>query len=192
MADEKELKKRLRCDYLEKRSRLSEEEVREKSAKIMSSLFELEDFKKAGFVMFYVDCRNEVMTKDAIEKALSMGKRVAVPKTVKGEGLLAIEIKNLGELSCGVFGILEPENDENRIDPGEIDLVVVPGIAFDRRGYRLGYGAGYYDRFLPKLREGVKKIAVAFEMQLVDLLPAEDHDVRMDALLTEKRLYTFA
>lgn len=186
--DERELKRRLRCECLEKRLKLTQEEVREKSEKIISSLFELEDFKKAGFIMFYVDCRNEVITKDAIEKALSMGKRVAVPKTVKGEGLWAIEIKSLKELSTGLFGIMEPKNVENRVDPKELDLVIVPGIAFDMRGYRLGYGAGYYDRFLPELRQGVKKIALAFEMQIVDLLPAEKHDVRMDAILTEKGL----
>ncbi|KXG78429.1 5-formyltetrahydrofolate cyclo-ligase [Fervidicola ferrireducens] len=191
MADGNGLKKKLRYDYLEKRLSLSEKEVMEKSEKIMSHLFELEDFKKAGLVMFYVDCRNEVMTKKAIEKALAMGKRVAVPKTVKGEGLLAIEIKSTDELACGTFGILEPVNN-SIVNPFEIDLVLVPGIAFDRRGYRLGYGAGYYDMFLPRLRKGVKKIGLAFEMQLADCIPAEAHDVRMDAVLTEKGLYVFS
>ncbi|MDN5332410.1 MAG: 5-formyltetrahydrofolate cyclo-ligase [Tepidanaerobacteraceae bacterium] len=191
MSDENGLKKKLRYDYLEKRLSLSEKEVMEKSEKIMSHLFELEDFKKAGLVMFYVDCRNEVMTKDAIERALAMGKRVAVPKTVKGEGLLAIEIKSTGELACGTFGILEPVSD-NIVNPLDIDLVLVPGIAFDRRGYRLGYGAGYYDMFLTKLREGVKKIGLAFEAQLADCIPAEAHDVRMDAVLTEKGMYVFS
>jgi len=69
-----------------------------------------------------------------------------------------------------------------------LDLVIVPGVAFDRKGHRLGFGAGYYDRFLPKLRPGVKKIAVAFEVQLVDSVPAEEHDIRMDAILTEEQL----
>lgn len=188
MEDGRELKKRLRQECLEKRAGLSQDEVREKSERIMARLFELDEFKKANFIMFYVDFKNEVMTQDAIAKALSMGKRVAVPKTVKDEGLWAIEIKSLDDLSAGAFGILEPTKLENRVDPEELDLVIVPGVAFDRKGHRLGFGAGYYDRFLPKLRPGVKKIAVAFEVQLVDSVPAEEHDIRMDAILTEEQL----
>lgn len=188
MEDGRELKKRLRQECLEKRSGLSQDEVREKSERIMARLFELDEFKKANFIMFYVDFKNEVMTQDAIAKALSMGKRVAVPKTVKDEGLWAIEIKSLDDLSAGALGILEPTKLENRVDPEELDLVIVPGVAFDRKGHRLGFGAGYYDRFLPKLRPGVKKIAVAFEVQLVDSVPAEEHDIRMDAILTEEQL----
>ncbi|ADL07133.1 5-formyltetrahydrofolate cyclo-ligase [Thermosediminibacter oceani] len=183
-------KKTLRRTFLEKREGLSREDVKDKSEKIISTLFALEELKKSEVVMFYVNARNEVETRKAIEQALSMGKRVVVPKTIKGKGLLAVEIKSLGELVPGTFGILEPEKDEG-LDPKVIDLVVVPGVAFDRRGYRLGYGGGYYDGFLPKLRPEAKKIAIAFELQLADYIPVEKHDVRMDAIVTEKGVYRF-
>jgi 5-formyltetrahydrofolate cyclo-ligase len=111
-----------------------------------------------------------------------------VPKIKKGYGLLAIEIKSLDELSPGTFGILEPAGEKG-ISPEEIDLVVVPGVAFDKRGNRMGYGAGYYDSFLPKLRPEVKKVAVAFEIQVTDSLPAEEHDVKMDLIITENTIY---
>ncbi|TYP54196.1 5-formyltetrahydrofolate cyclo-ligase [Thermosediminibacter litoriperuensis] len=183
-------KKKLRRIFLDKRLSLSREDVKNMSEKIISTLFALEEFKKSGIVMFYVDARNEVETREAIERALSMGKRVAVPKTIKGQRLLAVEIKGTGELVPGTFGILEPEKDDG-LDPEVIDLVVVPGVAFDRRGYRLGYGAGYYDGFLPRLRPEVKKIALAFELQLTEYIPAEKHDIRMDAIVTEKGIYRF-
>lgn len=88
------------------------------------------------------------------------------------------------------FGVLEPPEKEE-IVLAEIDVVVVPGVAFDRNGYRMGYGGGYYDNFLPKLRPDTKKIAVAFNMQIRDLVPIELHDVKMDMIITEQKVYTF-
>ena len=181
-------KRNLRKKIIEQRLSLLQKEVEQKSDTIMSTLFSTDYYKKAKVVMFYVDMRNEVMTKKAIIKALSEGKRVVVPRVKKGYGLLAMEIKSLDELKPGTFGVLEPPEMEEVILE-EIDLVVVPGVVFDKKGYRIGYGGGYYDRFLPKLRKDAKKIAVAFEMQMVDFIPAESHDIKMDAIITEKRLY---
>lgn len=186
--DARNYKKELRRIFLKTRSELAAEDIIEKSAKIMSRLFSLSEFRGAKTIMFYVDAGNEVKTRDGITKALSEGKRVVVPKVKKGYGLLAIEIKSLDELSPGTFGILEPAGEKG-ISPEEIDLVVVPGVAFDKRGNRMGYGAGYYDSFLPKLRPEVKKVAVAFEMQVTDSLPAEEHDVKMDLIITENTIY---
>ena len=150
----------------------------------------MEDYTKAKVVMFYVDMRNEVMTKNAIKRALAHGKRVIVPRVKKGYGLLAIEINSLDELAPGTFGVLEPAEKEE-IALNEIDIVVVPGVAFDKKGHRIGYGGGYYDNFLPKLRLDAKKVAVAFEMQIRDLIPVEFHDVKMDMIITEKSVYKF-
>jgi len=181
-------KTELRKQIIEKRSRLLPEEVEQKSEKIISILFATDSFRRAKVVMFYVDMRNEVITKKAIVETLTQGKRVVVPRVKKGYGLLAIEIKSLEELQLGTFGVLEPpERDEICLE--EIDLVVVPGVAFDKRGYRIGYGGGYYDNFLPKLKTDTPKIAVAFEMQIVAQLPAEPHDVKVDAIITEKGIY---
>lgn len=186
--DARNYKKELRRIFLKTRSELAAEDIIEKSAKIMSRLFSLSEFRGAKTIMFYVDAGNEVKTRDGITKALSEWKRVVVPKVKKGYGLLAIEIKSLDELSPGTFGILEPAGEKG-ISPEEIDLVVVPGVAFDKRGNRMGYGAGYYDSFLPKLRPEVKKVAIAFEMQVTDSLPAEEHDVKMDLIITENTIY---
>jgi 5-formyltetrahydrofolate cyclo-ligase len=178
-------KDRLRKKVIDERLQLPSEEVKRKSDRIMSNFFSMEDYKEAKVIMFYVDMRNEVMTKATINKAFNEEKRVVVPRVKKGYGLLAIEIQSLEELSLGTFGVMEPpEKEEILLE--DIDVVVVPGVAFDRNGYRLGYGAGYYDNFLPKLRSDAKKIAVAFEMQLKDLIPIEPHDVKMDMIITEK------
>jgi len=183
-------KKILRKKVLEARLQLLPEEVKQKSDRIMSTLFSTEDYQKAKVVMFYVDMRNEVMTKVSIKKALAKGKRVVVPRVKRGYGLLAIEIQSLDELVPSTFGVLEPPEKEE-IVLAEIDVVVVPGVAFDRNGYRMGYGGGYYDNFLPKLRPDTKKIAVAFNMQIRDLVPIELHDVKMDMIITEQKVYTF-
>lgn len=175
---------------IEARLALPPHSVREKSEKIMERLFSLDDFIGASTVMFYIDMRNEVETKSAVERAFDMGKRVIVPKVKKGYGLLAIEIHSLKELEPGTFGVLEPVKNEE-IPLEDIDLVVVPGVAFNEMGFRLGYGGGYYDNFLPKLRKDAKKVAVAFDMQLVEDLPTEPHDVRMDMIVTETKLHKF-
>jgi len=182
------VKGKLRKQFIEQRLRLSQEEVEQKSKQIMSTLFATESFKQAKVVMFYVDMRNEVVTKKAIIDAFAEGKRVVVPRVKKGYGLLAIEIKSLDELEPSTFGVLEPQEKEE-ISIDEIDVVVVPGVAFDKRGYRIGYGGGYYDNFLPKLKAEAKKIAVAFEMQLIDHIPAEAHDVKVDMIITERGIY---
>jgi 5-formyltetrahydrofolate cyclo-ligase len=183
-------KRKLRERVIDERLQLLPEEVKEKSGKIMAKLLSTEDYKKAKAVMFYVDMRNEVMTKDAIEKTLANGKRVVVPKVKKGYGLLAIEIQGLEELLPGTFGVLEPTEKEE-IALKDIDVVVVPGVAFDRKGHRIGYGGGYYDNFLPRLRPDAKRIAVAFEMQMKHSIPIESHDVKMDMIITEEMVYTF-
>ena len=174
--------------YNGKRITNKREEVRQKSDRIMSTLFSTKDYKQAKIVMFYVDMRNEVMTKDAIEKTLANGKRVVVPRVKSGYGLLAIEINGLNELVPGTFGVLEPPKKEE-IALKDIDVVVIPGVAFDKKGYRIGYGGGYYDNFLPKLKSDTKRIAVAFEMQMMASIPTELHDVNMDMIITEKRVY---
>lgn len=182
------VKRKLRKRFIEQRLRLLQQEVKQQSDTIMSTFFSTDYYKRAKVVMFYVDMRNEVMTKGAIEETLSKGKRVVVPRVKKGYGLLAIEIKSLDELEPGTFGVLEPpEKEEIFLD--DIDVVVVPGVVFDKKGYRIGYGGGYYDNFLPKLKANAKKIAVAFEIQMIDLVPAESHDVKMDLIITDKRIY---
>lgn len=120
-----------------------------------------------------------------IKRALAEGKRVALPK-VKGNGLELFEIREFEkEVSPGVWGIPEP-NEHNRIILEAVDLVIVPGLAFDERGDRLGYGAGFYDKLLASHVKPT--VALAFEVQMVKQVPAVQHDIRINKIVTEKRV----
>lgn len=152
------------------------------------------EFRCAKTVMFYVSFRSEVETEKMIRNALDVRKRVVIP-VVDGEEIVAAEIKNFKkELTKGSFGIREPKKEfRGRVDQKEIDLVIVPGVVFDKRGGRLGYGRGYYDRFLRsksiRLRMGRSHqcavIGLAFDLQIAEKIPLVEKDVRVDKIVTE-------
>ena len=178
-------KSKLRKEILEQRLRLPLHDVEQKSEIIMSILFSTDAYKQAKVVMFYVDMRNEVMTKKAIMDTVAQGKRLVVPRVKKGYGLLAIEIKSLDELEPGTFGYLSHRKERNTLD--EIDLVgtVWSLIKMDTASDT----GGLLRQFLPSFKTDAKKIAVAFEMQMIEQIPYEGHDVRMDKIITEKGMY---
>jgi len=158
----------------------SELEKSRKSDIIKQKLFDEEIFRKAKVVMFYVSLKEEVDTLPMIDEALKMGKRVCVPVIFKEEmKLIAGEIKDRkSDLEKQHFGIYQPKKDRVREVPLQnIDLVVVPGIAFDRKNVRLGRGHGYYDRFLSGLPEKAKTIGLAFSFQILENLPKDSHDI---------------
>lgn len=190
----KDEKRRLREDILAKRALLTAEDIKEKSRKITDKLLDLKEFKAGKVVMSYVDFNNEVETKDFIRTCLQQGKRVAVPVVVRKpesprSEIIASEIFDPdGDLVPGTYGILEPRKDRLReINPCEIDFAAIPGTVFDVRRNRIGYGAGYYDRFLIKLKKDCLKAGLAFELQIVEELPVEKHDVPLDMIITESR-----
>ncbi|MBN1526560.1 MAG: 5-formyltetrahydrofolate cyclo-ligase [Candidatus Omnitrophica bacterium] len=151
-----------------------------KSAIIKGKLFNEEVFRKARVVMFYVSLKDEVDTVPMIDEALKAGKRVCVPVILKEEKkLIAGEIHNrLEDLEKQHFGIYQPRADRVKEVPlKDIDLVVVPGVAFDKHDMRLGRGHGYYDRFLSCLSANTKTIGLAFDFQLVEHLPKQPHDI---------------
>ncbi len=159
------------------------------SREIRQRLVALPQFAAAKTVMFYVDARSEVRTRDLVEIALKRGKTVAIPYC-NGDDLVPWPLTSLDELSPGAFGILEPpaelrDSPDRLIDPLAIDLIGVPAVAFDHHGNRLGSGRGYYDRLLPRLRANAIKIGLAYECQIVDEVPVEPHDVPMDVVITE-------
>ena len=174
-----------------KRKSFPQAEVLEKSRKIMAKLLNQEEFIEAETVMFYMAKNGEVETKEMIKEALRGKKRVVIPE-VKEENLIPKEIKNLSkDLKKGSFGIMEPKGKRLKIVPvKEIDLVVVPGIFADLKKHRLGYGRGYFDRFLSHLSKGKKTIGLFFDSQIVKKLPAFEHDRALDRILTEKRIIT--
>ena len=155
---------------------------------IMDKFLRLPTFDSARCILLYASKRGEVHTDGIILSALSLGKKVALPVTIKeGHVLELYEIKGIEELSEGAFGILEPaRNPERRVQPEEVELVVVPGVSFDRRGHRLGYGMGYYDSLLKKVKGC--KIGLAYDMQIVEHVPDEPHDVAVDMVVTQSEL----
>ena len=177
------LRRRLRNVLLS----LSRQLARRKSLKIMGRLVKAGDFKKAKNIFTYMSLPGEVQTKHLIPIALKLGKRIFAPRIdlVKKE-ITIFEIRRPSEdLHPGAFGIPEPRVRKDRKGkPSELDLVIVPGLGFDRRGRRLGRGEGYFDRFLKKTGSA-KKIGLAFREQIVKKIPSERHDIRVDKVLTD-------
>jgi len=184
-------KSELRKKVIEARMGLSAREVAGKSAAITRAVLGLKEYNRAGTIMAYVDFRNEVQTGEFIRRAMGDGKRVAVPLTdMKGKRLIpSLLVDFPGDLVPGTYGILEPRPECLRpLDPGELDMVIVPGVAFDEAGNRLGYGGGFYDRFLPRTRSGCLWLAPAFELQLRPGVYPGEHDCPVHILVTENRI----
>ena len=163
------------------------------SKRITDRFMQLPQYTAANTVMFYVDVRDEVRTRHALPDALQSGKRIVVPYCVDGE-LELFWLESMEELELGMYRILEPRSDlrdveAKRLTPEDLDLVMVPGVAFDREGGRTGHGKGYYDKLLQHARADAPLIALAFECQLFEKIPVESHDIYMDAVVTEAAVY---
>ena len=163
------------------------------SRRIVAKFLALPEYSAAQTVMFYVDVRSEVRTRHDLANALVSGKRIVVPYCVDGE-LELFHLEQMDELQTGMYKILEPREElrsvaAKRIDVAELDLIMVPGVAFDRRGARTGHGKGYYDKLLEHARPDSPLVALAFECQVFDEIPTEDHDIFMDRLITESAVY---
>ncbi len=191
MNEIRKVKVSLRKNILDERDSLSLEKLKAKSLSIKKVLFDLAVYKNANNIMYYVSFRSEVMTDSAIKETLAKNKNIIIPRVVKHLRLIkTFSIKDFNnDLTIGEYGILEPKPMQcARAKTDEIDIVLVPGSAFSVEGDRLGYGAGYYDRFLSKLPDRVKKIALAFDLQIVQNIPTEATDIKMDMIITEKRV----
>ncbi len=185
------VKERLRKEILELRKNLKPADVEYKSRQITKRILDLEYFRNVGVVMTYVAFRNEIRTEEIIKYCLNTGKRLVVPKVVKKRRLLlASEIQNYPEdLAPGTLNIMEPKEEVLRPVPVEIiDFLIVPGLAFDRLGNRLGYGGGYYDCFIPSLRPDVVTAAPVYDFQIRDDVFSEKHDIPVDLLITENKI----
>ncbi|HOB19839.1 MAG TPA: 5-formyltetrahydrofolate cyclo-ligase [Candidatus Atribacteria bacterium] len=141
--------------------------------------------------MVYASIGSEVRTLDLISRALLDNKILTVPLCMTStRDLKPCRITGLDDLAAGTFGIPEPVMSCEEVDVNELDIVIVPGVAFDTRLNRLGHGAGYYDRFLARLSINTLKIGLAYDFQVVDSLPVESHDISLDMLITDKRIIT--
>ena len=189
-AGKAEGKKKLRSEYLKRRNELSPEQRKAASKKIREWVFANKRYKAAKTVFVYASYKSEVETKELIQGALRQGKRVAVPK-VNGEEMDFFEIQSWEELFPGYQGILEPQSaGKEPVVPVESDIFLLPGAVFDRSGGRIGYGGGYYDRYLERISAAGSVpylMALGFRCQLYSWkLPLEEHDRKMDCILTEK------
>lgn len=183
-------KKIFRKEYIEKRNSISYDEIICCSNIIMKKIFESEFYKIADNVFVYVNIKNEIITTDFINKSLESGKKVAVPVMKKEKGKMDfIEINDLNNLIPKKYGILEPEFNKNKIiKSNEKTLVIVPLLAFNAEKYRIGYGGGFYDRFMAE-NVALKFIGVAMEWQYTNNLPIDEYDMKLDMVFTEKNIY---
>jgi len=158
-----------------------------KSRSIGEKLFQLPFFQKAKRICFYVSLPSEVDTGPMIDEALARGKRVFAPKTdLKRRTLRLYEIKDrASDLEPGILGIPEPKAGCRPAKFSDVQCVIVPGLAFDNDRFRLGHGAGIYDRFLKKLSAQSLRIGLAFSFQIVERLPHESHDENLNWVITD-------
>jgi 5-formyltetrahydrofolate cyclo-ligase len=186
-----ETKASLRQALLEKRDAIPPEVRRVKDRLIRERLLSLGEIKNVQTIFIFASFRSEIDTSGIIESVLGEGKRIVLPVVDREQHrLLLYEIKNLDELTPGYMGIPEPSvrSDERLLSINDIDAVVIPGAGFDPAGNRIGYGGGYYDILLSGLQRRIPVIAPAFEEQLVDSVPSEPHDVRVDLIVTDRRI----
>ena len=178
----------IREEMNRKRNAMPEAEAESKSTAIEKRLIAATEYQKAHAVMFYAAKENEVQTRRTIEAAIKEGKTVLLPITnTERKEIEAGAIENYdNDLKKGAFGLMEPKK-KRAFDERKIDVVIVPGLAFDIEGHRLGYGLGYYDKLLHRLANAAK-IGLAYDFQVVGKLPRESHDHPMDMIVTESRV----
>ena len=175
-------------------NRRDQENKDELSKVIVDQFMSLPEFQAAGTVLFYVDVRAEVRTRHALPAALETGKKIIVPWCNEAGELELFLLESMDELELGMYSILEPKVELRRltskvVQPEDIDLIMVPGVAFDKRGGRTGHGKGYYDKLLEHCRLDCPLVALAFDCQMFPEIPMQSHDVFMDRVITESTIY---
>jgi 5-formyltetrahydrofolate cyclo-ligase len=179
----KRAKRALRREIIARRDALPERHRAAASVAITDRLAALPEYRAAGSAMAFWSFGSEVDTGPLIERLMAEGKTVALPR-IEGSDVVPVAFVPGDPTTETSFGALEPAGGRV-LDPAELDLVIVPGVAFDRSGDRVGYGAGYYDRFLRRTRPEVPSVAIAFAIQVVPEVPAGRTDRRVDAIVTE-------
>ena len=180
-----EEKRLIRKQIFAARKQCSDAQVEEWSHQITDQVLKLSEFMKANHILAYADYNHEVMTRYIIEEAWKAGKEVAVPKVV-GKDMVFYRLTDFSQLEPGYFGIPEPVRGE--IVKWEDALMVMPGVAFDPENNRVGYGGGFYDKYLEK-HPNLHAVAIAFELQMYRELPFEEHDIKPEKVVTEKQSY---
>ena len=179
-------KKEIRAEVKKRRREADEETLHEKSLQILDRFRQIAAYRDASLLLAYVDAKREVETRLLMRGAWNDGKKVAAPR-VDGNGIMHFYyLHSLEDLEPGAFGIMEPRTECPLCEP-EKGLLLMPGVAFDEQCHRVGYGGGYYDRYLEK-HPGLIHIALAFEFQIFPEVPSEEHDIRPEMIVTENRI----
>jgi 5-formyltetrahydrofolate cyclo-ligase len=185
-------KKEIRAQAHERRN--AQENKDELSREICAKFVALPEYVRAQTVMYYIDVRSEVRTRHDLPQALTQGKKIIVPWCNDQGELELFHLENMDELAIGMYKILEPAPalrllQAKQVKARELDLIMVPGVAFDRGGARMGHGKGYYDKLLQHARPDAPLVALAFECQLFPEIPTAAHDIFMDSIITERAIY---
>ena len=175
-------------------NRKAQENKDELSRRIVNAFMALPEYASAETVMFYVAVRAEVRTRFDLPTALESGKTIVVPWCNDDGELELFRLDSMEELEIGMYKILEPAQNlrnlpEKQVHVEDLDLIMVPGVGFDSRGARMGHGKGYYDKLLEHARKDTPLVALAFECQMFEDIPVAEHDVFMDMVITEEKVY---
>lgn len=178
-------KSSLRKHYLDLLKKQRSEDRKTKSHKVALKLFKLRDIREAKTILFYASLPGEVDTFAMIVKGIQLKKRICLPILARDQRTMIPTLtQSVDNLENGIYGVPQPKRDVSlEVDSKDIDVVIVPGLSFDRRNNRLGRGAGYYDRFLKNLSSCTTTIGLAFDFQLTDRLPVDGHDVPVSCVI---------
>ncbi len=178
-------KAQIRVEMLTKRLKQLPMMKKQRDSKIIETIESMQKFKDAQNVLFYIPIHGEIDLTELFNKYKET-KSFILPRVVKKKNELTLyKINSFDDLEEGAFRISEPKTDLEQIEPDELNFIILPGIAYSLDGHRIGYGQGYFDRLLKK--SDCLKIGVAYEFQIVDNIPGEDHDVPVDIVVTESR-----
>lgn len=181
----------IRKRLLAKRRLLSQQVILKNSKRIANTLINFGKYQQSEKIMLYIATKSEVQTQEIIQSAQKDNKKIYIPLIIQENYNIAPSLVDdfKKELALGNLGIFQPKKEFYRlVSPAILDLVIVPGVAFTPEGYRLGRGGGYYDRFLSQLKGHTYLIALAFEMQMIEKIPAEENDIPVDCIITEQRI----
>jgi len=180
-------KDQLRKQMMKKRSSLSKKEKKIKDQSIYNQVVNDEDYNTADSVFLFLSFGSEIDTKKIIQDALDHSKKVFLPKVV-GENLELFEVEDFENLERSKYGILEPNENCQAIRNCSLDFILMPGLAFDQSGGRVGYGGGFYDRYISSLPnyEKIPKVAIAYDFQIVDEVPMSRYDIPVDRIIVDE------
>lgn len=188
-----ETKEQIRKQMIQNRNQMTSQEVTQKSSLIAQKVLKTPEYEEADNILLYADYRHEVMTREIFDDAVLRKKKVFFPKSREDGTMEFYQVVSVKQLESGYKGIKEPVVDEQylyRFQRKEDTLMIVPGVAFDMKGYRVGYGKGFYDRFLRDKRQ-ITAMGLGFSNQIVEEIPHNQYDIRMDKIVTEEIIYSF-